>query len=72
MALLSWLLLLTAGAAAAGLAILIGGIIRVFSQAPRLEEQATPLAEGSLTVVVPAYNEAANIAACIGLSLIHI
>ena len=65
MALLSWLLLLTAGAAAAGLAILIGGIIRVFNQAPRLQEQATPLAEGSLTVVVPAYNEAANIAACV-------
>ncbi|MCS5706149.1 glycosyltransferase [Synechococcus sp. FGCU-3] len=66
MALLSWLLLLTAGAAAAGLVILIGGIIRVFNQAPRLQEQAAPLAEGSLTVVVPAYNEAANIAACIG------
>jgi hypothetical protein len=36
MVLLSWLLLLTAGAASAGLVILIGGLIRVFSQAPRL------------------------------------
>ena len=34
---LSWMLLLTAGAASAGLAILIGSLIRVFSQAPRLQ-----------------------------------
>ena len=66
MVLLSWMLLITAGVAAAGLAILLGGLIRVFSQAPRLQERPAPLAEGSLTVVVPAYNEAANIAACIG------
>ena len=62
----SWLLLLTAAAAAAGLGILIVATAVVFSRAPKLGEQARPLPEGSLTVVVPAYNEAANIAACIG------
>jgi glycosyltransferase involved in cell wall biosynthesis len=65
-ALLAWTLLGLATAACLGLAILLGGLVRVFSQAPRLQAQARPLAQGSLTVVVPAYNEAANIAACIG------
>jgi glycosyltransferase involved in cell wall biosynthesis len=65
-ALLAWTLLGLATAACLGLAILLGGLARVFSQAPRLQAQARPLAQGSLTVVVPAYNEAANIAACIG------
>jgi cellulose synthase/poly-beta-1,6-N-acetylglucosamine synthase-like glycosyltransferase len=63
---LSWLLLLTAGAATAGLAILIAAVVLVFSRAPKLQEQAQAQPEGSLTVVVPAYNEAANIGACIG------
>jgi glycosyltransferase involved in cell wall biosynthesis len=65
-ALLAWTLLGLGTAACLGLAILLGGLVRVFSQAPRLQAQARPLAQGSLTVVVPAYNEAANIAACIG------
>ena len=62
---LSWLLLLTAGAAAAGLLILIVATAVVFSRAPKLNEQAGPLPADSLTVVVPAYNEAANIATCL-------
>jgi glycosyltransferase involved in cell wall biosynthesis len=49
-----------------GLAILLGGLVLVIRQAPRLREEARPRPEGSLTVVVPAYNEEANIAACIG------
>jgi glycosyltransferase involved in cell wall biosynthesis len=63
--LLAWSLLGLAAAACLGLAILLGGLVRVFSQAPRLQAEARPLAQGSLTVVVPAYNEEANIAACI-------
>ena len=62
---LSWLLLLTAAAAAAGLLILILATVVVFSRAPTLDDQSGPLPAGSLTVVVPAYNEAANIAACL-------
>jgi len=65
-ALLAWSLLGLAAAAVLGLAILLGGLVRVFSQAPRLQAEARPLAQGSLTVVVPAYNEEANITACIG------
>ncbi|MFM9102770.1 MAG: glycosyltransferase family 2 protein [Cyanobium sp.] len=49
-----------------GLAILLGGLVLVIRRAPRLGEEARPRPEGSLTVVVPAYNEEANIAACIG------
>jgi glycosyltransferase involved in cell wall biosynthesis len=64
--LLAWSLLGLAAAACLGLAILLGALVRVFSQAPRLQAEARPLAQGSLTVVVPAYNEEANIAACIG------
>ena len=64
--LLAWTLLGLAAAACLGLAILVGGLLRVISQAPRLQAEARPLAQGSLTVVVPAYNEEANIAACIG------
>jgi GT2 family glycosyltransferase len=73
---LAWALLTMAGAAALGLVILIAGLARVFARAPRLAEQqesgsdastsvALALANTSLTVVVPAYNEAANIAACL-------
>jgi GT2 family glycosyltransferase len=73
---LAWALLSLAGAAALGLVILIGGLAQVFARAPRLAEQqesgsdasasvALALANTSLTVVVPAYNEAANIAACL-------
>ena len=73
---LAWALLSLAAAAALGLVILIAGLARVFARAPRLAELqesgsdasvalAVDLAHSSLTVVVPAYNEAANIAACI-------
>jgi glycosyltransferase involved in cell wall biosynthesis len=79
-ALLGWGLLLLAGAAAAGLGILIAGLNRVFRQAPRLaplpasppEPATTALpgdtalpGEAQLTVIVPAYNEAGNIADCL-------
>jgi len=69
---LAWALLTLAAAAALGLVILISGLARVFARAPRLNEQPEPgteasaaLVNTSLTVVVPAYNEAANIAACL-------
>lgn len=67
-ALLVWLPALLAAAAALGLAILLAGLMRVISRAPRLAEPA-PAPEAppdtALTVVVPAYNEAGNIAACL-------
>ena len=71
---LAWALLLLAAAAALGLLILIAGLALVFARAPRLAQLPAPdasaslaqaLASTSLTVVVPAYNEAANIAACL-------
>lgn len=65
---LAWALLVLAAAAALGLLILIGGLAQMFARAPRLVEGSdapAPLAAPSLTVVVPAYNEAANIAACL-------
>jgi len=71
---LAWALLSLAGAAALGLVILIASLARGFARAPRLAEQqasgsdasaSVAMANTSLTVVVPAYNEAANIAACL-------
>lgn len=62
---LVWALLLTASAAALGLVILLAGLVRVFSRAPGLREAAGEAPDTSLTVVVPAYNEEANIAACL-------
>ena len=65
---LAWALLVLAAAAALGLLILIGGLARMFARAPRLAEGSAapaPLPTPALTVVVPAYNEAANIAACL-------
>jgi GT2 family glycosyltransferase len=73
---LAWALLSLAAAAALGLVILITGLARLYARAPRLAEQqelgsdvsasvALALANTSLTVVVPAYNEATNIAACL-------
>ena len=71
---LAWALLSLAAAAALGLLILIAGLALVFARAPRLAQLPAPdaaasvaqaLAGTSLTVVVPAYNEAANIAACL-------
>lgn len=64
--LLSWSLLLLAGAAALGLAILVAGLAWVFARAPQLNDNKGPPPVTDLTVVVPAYNEAANIAACLG------
>ena len=70
----AWALLSLAAAAALGLLILIAGLALVFARAPRLAQLPAPdasapvvqaLASTSLTVVVPAYNEAANIAACL-------
>ena len=75
---IAWALLSLAAAAALGLVILIAGLARVFARAPRLAEQqesgadgpasvaaSAALAKTTLTVVVPAYNEATNIAACL-------
>lgn len=75
---LAWALLSLAAAAALGLVILIAGLGQVFARAPRLAELqesgsdasattsvAVALTNTTLTVVVPAYNEAANIAACL-------
>jgi glycosyltransferase involved in cell wall biosynthesis len=62
---LAWGLLGLAAAACLGLAILLGGLVLVIRQAPRLRAEARTLPEGSLTVVVPAYNEETNIAACL-------
>ena len=73
---LAWALLSLAAAAALGLVILIAGLALVFARAPRLAELqesgseasasvALALANTTLTVVLPAYNEAANIAACL-------
>ena len=69
---LAWVLLSLAAAAALGLVILTAGLEQVFARAPRLAElqesgsdMSVALANTSLTVVVPAYNEAANIAACL-------
>ena len=52
-----------------GLLILLGGLVRVFSRAPQLRAEAEAVANTSLTVVVPAYNEAANIEACVAAVL---
>jgi GT2 family glycosyltransferase len=57
-----------AASAALGLAILITALARTFAQAPRLAPLASPgepLPDTSLTVVVPAYNEAHNIGPCL-------
>ena len=69
---LAWALFTLAATAALGLMILIAGLVRVFARAPRLAEWPEPgsdtpasLASTSLTVVVPAYNEATNITACL-------
>jgi len=62
----SWLLLLMAAAASLGLAVVVVGLARVFSGAPRLQQgPPAALPPTSLTVVVPAYNEAHNIGPCL-------
>lgn len=63
--LLAWLPAVLAGTAALGLAILLTRLAWVFQQAPGLPTSAEPLSGETLTVVVPVYNEAANIEACL-------
>ena len=67
LALLEPLLFLAAAlAASAGLLILQLGLRRVFAVAPRLKPAQEALAQDtSLTVVIPAFNEAHNIEACL-------
>ena len=54
-------------ASSAGLLILQIGLWRVFAVAPQLRDRTSDseCPETSLTVVIPAYNEAVNIAACL-------
>ena len=54
-------------AASLGLLTLLVGLQRVFAVAPRLPvcAEGDPLPAASLTLVIPAYNEAANIEACV-------
>jgi glycosyltransferase involved in cell wall biosynthesis len=65
------LLVLLAVAADMGLLILLLGLQRVFASAPRLEplDVHQSLPSSTLTVVIPAYNEAGNIAACVSAVL---
>ena len=59
-------LMAAAMASCIGLLILQLGLWRVFSVAPQLQPpQEQPLPETSLTVVIPAYNEAGNIGPCL-------
>jgi glycosyltransferase involved in cell wall biosynthesis len=61
------LLVALAAAACFGLLILLAGLQRVFAVAPRLQPMPSqqPFPADSLTVVIPAYNEAGNIQACL-------
>ena len=60
------LLLLVILSACVGLLILQVGLQRVFSVAPQLEPLSnTPITRTSLTVVIPVYNESANICPCL-------
>ena len=60
------LFLAAAGSAVAGLLILQLGLQRVFAVAPRLKAaRAVAAPDTSLTVVIPAFNEAHNIEACV-------
>ena len=59
-------LLATAMASCIGLLILQVGLWRAFELAPQLQAAAdAPVPQTSLTVVIPAYNEAGNIGACL-------
>ena len=56
----------TALAAGIGLSILLLGLQRVFASAPTLWQQNDePITDTSLTVVIPAFNEANNIEGCL-------
>lgn len=69
----SWLItaffLISASAAALGLVTLLIGLQRTFATAPELDAESTDYGgdpiDTSLTVVIPAFNEAANIEACL-------
>ena len=64
------ILLLVAGAACIGLLILQLGLRQVFAVAPKLRAPSDAmLPSTSLSVVIPAYNEAVNIAACLSAVL---
>ena len=60
--------LLAATASSAGLLIVQAGLFRVFRSAPQLKSWSADAAlpQCSLTVVIPAFNEAGNIQACLG------
>jgi cellulose synthase/poly-beta-1,6-N-acetylglucosamine synthase-like glycosyltransferase len=59
------LLLAAAAAAALGLVVLIAGLERFSGRSPRLAERAELQDGACLTVVLPVYNEAANIEVCL-------
>ena len=62
----AWLLLAIATSASAGLLILQLGLQRVFAVAPQLQRiRQQPVPDTTLTLVIPAYNEASNISACL-------
>ena len=62
----AWLLLAVATSASAGLLILQLGLLRVFALAPQLQQnRQQPAPDTTLTLVIPAYNEASNISACL-------
>ena len=64
------LFLAAAGSASAGLLILQLGLQRVFAVAPRLQPgQDVAAPDTTLTVVIPAFNEAHNIEACVASAL---
>ena len=64
------LFLAAAGSASAGLLILQLGLQRVFAVAPRLKPgQDVAAPDTTLTVVIPAFNEAHNIEACVASAL---
>ena len=64
------LFLAAAGSAAAGLLVLQLGLQRVVSVAPRLKPgQDVAAPDTTLTVVIPAFNEAHNIEACVASAL---
>ncbi|KGG26106.1 MULTISPECIES: glycosyltransferase [unclassified Prochlorococcus] len=75
MLILTWILIIFAAGAALGLLLLLFSLVSVFQNAPTLNSRQfqpgqlpsneEPLKKTELTVVVPAYNEAANIKVCL-------
>ena len=62
-------MLAAAAAASLGLAVLIAGLDRFSGRSPRLAERAEFQNGACLTVVLPVYDEAANIEACLASML---